>query len=52
MWLRSARDEEDSETAVDATSEEVSENGEENRAEGNGKMKALWREVQKRTGWK
>ena len=45
-------EEEEGETAVDATSEEVSENGEENRAEGNGKMKALWREVQKRTGWK
>ena len=39
-------EEEESETAVDATSEEVSENGEEN-----GKMKAIWREVQKRTGW-
>ena len=47
-----SQDEEEGETAVDATSEEVSENGEENRAEGNGKMKALWREVQKRTGWK
>ena len=45
-------EEEEGETSVDATSEEVSENGEENRAEGNGKMKALWREVQKRTGWK
>ena len=47
-----SQDEEEGETAVDATSEEVSENGEESRAEGNGKMKALWREVQKRTGWK
>ena len=44
-------EEEESETAVDATSEEVSENGEENMGEENGKMKAIWREVQKRTGW-
>ena len=48
----SQEEEEEGETAVDATSEEVSENGEENRADGNGKMKALWREVQKRTGWR
>ena len=48
-----SQDEEEGETAVDEpTSEEVSENGEENRADGNGKMKALWREVQKRTGWR
>ncbi len=44
-------EEEESETAVDETSEEVSENGEENMGEENGTMKALWREVQKRTGW-
>lgn len=45
-------EEEEGETAMDATSEEVSETGEENTAEENGTMKALWREVQKRTGWK
>lgn len=45
-------EEEEVETAMDATSEEVSETGEENTAEENGTMKALWREVQKRTGWK
>ena len=45
-------EEEEVETAVDATSEEVSETGEENKAEENGTMKTLWREVQKRTGWK
>lgn len=46
------QDEEEDETAVDAVSEEVSESGEENIADENGAMKALWREVQKRTGWK
>ena len=45
-------EEEEVETAVDATSEEVSETGEENKAEENGTMKTLWREVQKRAGWK
>ena len=45
-------EEEEVETAVDATSEEVSETGEENTAEENGKMKALWHEVQRRAGWK
>ncbi|MYD60443.1 MAG: DNA gyrase subunit A [Gemmatimonadetes bacterium] len=45
-------EEEEGETAMDATSEEVSETGDENTAEENGTMKALWREVQKRTGWK
>jgi len=45
-------EEEEVETAVDATSEEVSESGEENTAEENGKMKALWHEVQRRAGWK
>ncbi len=45
-------EEEEVETAVDATSEEVSESGDVNTAEENGKMKALWREVQKRAGWK
>ena len=52
-------EEEEGETAIDPTSEEVSESGDENTAEENGKkttgeemMKALWREVQKRTGWK
>ncbi len=45
-------EEEEGETAMDATSEEVSETGEENTAEENGTMKALWREVQKRAGWK
>ena len=48
----SQEEEEGVETAVDATSEEVSETGDENTAEENGTMKALWREVQKRTGWK
>ena len=47
-----SQDEEEGETEVDATSEEVSESGDENTAEENGTMKALWREVQKRTGWK
>ena len=45
-------EEEEVETAVDATSEEVSDAGDENTAEENGTMKALWREVQKRAGWK
>lgn len=45
-------EEEEVETAIDATSEEVSDAGDENTAEENGKMKALWREVQKRAGWK
>ena len=45
-------EEEEVETAVAATSEEVSESGDESTAEENGKMKALWHEVQKRTGWK
>jgi DNA gyrase subunit A len=45
-------EEEESETAMDATSEEVSESEDENTAEENGTMKTLWREVQKRTGWK
>ena len=45
-------EEEEVETAVDATSEEVSESGDENTAEENGKMKALWHEVQRRAGWK
>lgn len=45
-------EEEEVETAMDATSEEVSETGDENTAEENGTMKALWREVQKRAGWK
>ena len=45
-------EEEESETALDATSEEVSESGDENTAEENGTMKALWREVQRRAGWK
>ncbi len=43
-------EDEEGETAVDATSE--IESGEENTAEENGKMKTLWREVQKRAGWK
>ena len=43
------QDEEEDETAMDATSPE---SGNENTAEENGKMKALWREVQKRAGWK
>ena len=43
------QDEEEDETAMDATSPE---SGDENTAEENGKMKALWREVQKRAGWK
>ena len=47
-----SQDEEEGETAMDATSEEVSESEDENTAEENGTMKALWREVQKRTGWK
>lgn len=45
-----SQDEEEGERAVDATSEEVSED--ENTAEENGTVKTLWREVQKRTGWK
>ena len=45
-------DDDEVETAIDPTSEEVSESGDENTAEENGTMKALWREVQKRTGWK
>lgn len=52
-------DGEEGESAMDATSEEVSESGEENTAEENGEktagedmVKSLWREVQKRTGWK
>ncbi len=47
-----SQDEEEGETAMDATSEEVSESEDENTAEENGTMKTLWREVQKRTGWK
>lgn len=43
---------EEGESAIDPTSEEVSESGNENTAEENGTMKTLWREVQKRTGWK
>ena len=45
-------EEEEVETAIDPTSEEVSESEDENTAEENGTMKTLWREVQKRTGWK
>ena len=45
-------EEEEGEAAIDATSEEVSKNEGENTAEENGTMKTLWREVQKRTGWK
>ncbi len=45
-------EEEEGEAAIDPTSEEVSENEDENTAEENGTMKTLWREVQKRTGWK
>ena len=45
-------EEEEGEAAIDPTSEEVSKNEEENTAEENGTMKTLWREVQKRTGWK
>jgi len=48
----SQEEEEEGETAMDATSEEVSETGDENTAEENGKMKALWHEVQRRAGWK
>ena len=48
----SQEEEEEVETAVDATSEEVSKTGDENTAEENGKMKALWHEVQRRAGWK
>ncbi|MDE2828912.1 MAG: DNA gyrase subunit A, partial [Gemmatimonadota bacterium] len=43
---------EEGESAIDPTSEEISESGNENTAEENGTMKTLWREVQKRTGWK
>lgn len=51
-------DGEEGESAMDATSEEVSESGDDT-AEENGEktagedmVKSLWREVQKRTGWK
>ena len=44
-------DGEENESATDAASEEVSESGNESMGEENGKMKAIWREVQKRTGW-
>ena len=47
-----SQDEEEGETAVDEPTSDSGESGEENRADGNGKMKALWREVQKRTGWR
>ena len=46
-------DEEDGEHAVDEhAASDSQESGDENTAEENGKMKTLWREVQKRTGWK
>ena len=47
-----SQEEEEGETAVDEPTSDSGESGEENRADGNGKMKALWREVQKRTGWR
>ncbi len=46
-------DEEDGEHATDEhAASDSQESGDENTAEENGKMKTLWREVQKRTGWK
>ena len=47
-----SQDEEEGETEMDEPISDANESGDENSTENNGKMKALWREVQKRTGWR